>query len=99
MTSVRISFPVYVLFTLILSYFIFHIFHGERGLYAQKKLDVKIATLMDELSELQKEREDLSWKIKHLGGNGSQKIDADLLSEKMRELGYAQKDEILLVEE
>ena len=91
------SFLIYAVSLLVLMYFIFHIFHGARGLYAEKNLDIDIKSLEVQLADLQKTRTNLEWKIKNLGG-GNGRVDADLLSEYMRNLGYVKSDEVLLLE-
>ena len=93
----RISLIFYGLSFLVISYFIFHIYHGDRGLYARDTLSVKIASLEKELAEITEKREKLEWKINHLG-SGRGTVDPDLLLEHMRDLGYVRSDEILLVE-
>lgn len=90
-------FMVLGFFVLMVSYFIFHIYHGERGLYAKETLEKRIAVLTDELTSLQTKRQGLERKIKNLGG-GKGMVDADLLSEHMRDLGYVRSDEIMLLE-
>lgn len=93
----RISLFFYGVSFLVISYFIFHIYQGERGLYARDKLAVKIESLEKELAEITQKRKKLEWKINHLG-SGRGTVDPDLLLEHMRDLGYVRADEILLVE-
>ena len=92
----RLSFIFYGFSFLVISYFIFHIYHGDRGLYARDKLEVKIQSLESELHDITQKRERLEWKINHLG-SGRGTVDPDLLLEHMRDLGYVRSDEILLV--
>ncbi len=79
------------------SYFIYHTYHGERGLIAQKGLLEELADLQKTYQTLHAERTQLSEKIKGLGAGNAQ-IDADLLAEYTRNLGYAYPDEIMIVD-
>lgn len=97
MSDHKITVAIYGFCLLVMSYFVFHIFHGERGLYSEEKLQIKINELSSELAGLQGERKELKWKIDNLGsGNG--RVDPDLLTEYMRDLGYVTEDEYLFVE-
>ncbi|MEM6603023.1 MAG: septum formation initiator family protein [Pseudomonadota bacterium] len=97
MQFTKISYILYASYFLIMSYFVFHIYNGERGLFARERLSAEINILQDKYEEIQAKRLKLEWKINNLG-SGQGYVDPDLLSEYMRDLGYVRQDEILLLE-
>jgi cell division protein FtsB len=83
--------------TLILCYFIYHIYHGERGLIAQESLEKEYAVLQKTHKELVAKRLRLENKINSLGAGDGQ-IDPDLLSEHAKKMGYIAPDEIMITD-
>ena len=83
-------------FVLLLSYFLYHAYHGDRGMYSKQTLTRELAEAEGRLENLKEIRKNLQNKAERLGGN--KRIDKDLLTEKMRDLGYVAPDEIMLIE-
>jgi cell division protein FtsB len=81
----------------ILSYFMYHTYHGKRGLIAQERLTLEYASLKKNYTELHQERMRLENKITSLGAGDGQ-IDPDLLTEHAKKLGYIFPDEIMITE-
>ena len=81
----------------VIIYFIYHAYHGERGLIAHEQLSIELATLKETYSHLHNKRVNLEAKISSLGAGDGQ-IDPDLLTEHARELGYVFPDEIMVTE-
>ncbi|MFT6071963.1 MAG: cell division protein FtsB [Alphaproteobacteria bacterium] len=81
----------------IFSYFIYHTYHGERGLIAQESLTKELQTLSKTHKILNQERLSLENKITSLGAGDGQ-IDPDLLGEYAKKIGYIMPDEILITE-
>jgi cell division protein FtsB len=82
---------------LVLSYFIYHIYHGERGLIAQETLQSEYTELQKTYHTLHQQRLRLENKINSLGAGDGQ-IDPDLLVEHAKKLGYIAPDEIMITE-
>lgn len=82
---------------LIFCYFIYHTYHGERGLIAQEALEAEYANLHKTYKKLHTERIGLENKITSLGA-GTGEIDRDLLSENAKKQGYIFPDEILITD-
>lgn len=81
----------------ILAYFIYHTYHGERGLIAKEQLEQEYAVLSKTFEKVHQERLYLENKITSLGaGDGS--IDPDLLTEHAKRMGYIYPDEILITD-
>lgn len=82
---------------LVLSYFVYHIYHGERGLIAKDSLEKEYAILQKTHNELIEKREKLENKINSLGAGDGQ-IDPDLLNEHAKKMGYIAPDEIMITD-
>lgn len=89
-SAVRVGF-----FALVTVYFIFHIFNGERGLYAYIKQSRNLEVKQQELSALTSQRTALENRV-HLMSDGS--LDLDLLDEQSRRiLGSAKPTEAVIM--
>jgi len=86
---------VHSFIVLFLGYFVYHTYHGERGLIAQKALKSEYAALKIEHKALKKQRISLENKITSLGAGDGQ-IDSDLLDEYAKKMGYIRPNEILI---
>lgn len=87
----------FIILLLVVAYFIFHLYRGERGLYAKEHLKEEIKLLEIKYNNLTEKRKDLERDIRNLGGFG-ENVDSDTLSEHLHSLGYARKDEIYFME-
>lgn len=77
-----------------LSYFGFHAFQGEFGIYAKYQLEERTAALDAELEALRKERALMEHRVQLLA-EGS--LEKDMLEEQARRaLNLAQKDELIV---
>ncbi|MBK8908377.1 MAG: septum formation initiator family protein [Rhodospirillales bacterium] len=78
----------------ILSYFAYHVVHGDRGLLAWHVLDQKATEARAELAEVRARREVLEHRVRLLH---RETLDPDLLDESVRRaLGYGRPDEIII---
>ncbi|MCW5700321.1 MAG: septum formation initiator family protein [Rhodospirillales bacterium] len=78
----------------ILSYFAYHIVHGDRGIHAWNVLDKKATAARAELQQLRAKREVLEHRVNLLDPKS---IDRDLLDESVRRvLGYGHPDDIII---
>ena len=81
----------------LLIYFVYHIFQGERGLFAWMRLQQKIADDEVTLSTLQSQREILERQVHLLSPNN---LDPDMLEERARLiLNFARPDEVIIYNE
>ena len=79
----------------IISYFIFHIFSGARGIISWTKLNKEITLLEKELKDLKEENEFLENKI---GLIRSDNLDLDLLEEQAHSvIGFYHKNAIVVL--
>jgi cell division protein FtsB len=77
-----------------LSYFGFHAFQGEYGIYAKYRLEERTAVLRAELEEVRKERRRLEHRVQLLA-DGT--LEKDMLEEHARRaLNLAHKDELII---
>jgi cell division protein FtsB len=84
------------LYTCFFIYFVFHIFNGERGLYALLKENRKFEVLSTELERVQTERANLERDVKLMR---SESLDLDMLDEQVRSnLGLAGVDEVMVLQ-
>jgi len=74
---------LYVMAALMIGYFWFHAYAGNRGLRAKQDIDAQMAELSAELGRLQQER--AQWE-KRVALLRSDKIDPDMLDERARAL-------------
>lgn len=78
-----------------LSYFGFHAFHGEYGIYAKYRLQERVATLEADLARVQAERVAIEQRVRLLH-DGS--LEKDMLDEQARRaLNVAAPDEIVVM--
>ena len=75
-------------------YLVFHLFSGERGLYALLKENRKLEILRAELKDVQTKNEEMDHRVKAMS-NGS--LSLDMLDEQVRRvLGYAPHNEVVI---
>jgi cell division protein FtsB len=79
---------------MVVSYFTYHVFQGERGVIALLRVQKKVALLEKERNALQEQRAQLERNV-YLLHSGS--LDTDLLEERAREvLNFADPSEIIV---
>jgi len=84
-----------VIGALVVGYFLYHTFQGDRGLLAMLRVQNEVKIADTTLKKLKHDREILEHKTKMLR-NGS--MDPDLLDEKSRELlNYSKPNEIIIL--
>lgn len=96
-THISLSFlkPINLLFYLILSYFVYHLFFGSKGLIAYYDLKKQHNVKQLEYSELKLQQEQMELSIKLLE---PQNESVDMLEEKIKEqFSFAKKEEMLIV--
>jgi cell division protein FtsB len=77
-----------------LSYFGFHAFQGDYGIYAKYRLEERTAALRAQLEEVRKERRRLEHRVQLLA-DGT--LERDMLEEHARRaLNLAHKDELII---
>ena len=77
-------------------YFAYHLLHGDRGFFANKGLQVKLAQTESKLEEKRRERLALENRVRLLRPDG---IDLDLLDERARVvLGFVKADERVILQ-
>ncbi len=81
----------------VFGYFLYHTYHGKRGLIAQERLTLEYASLEKTYTKLHAKRMRLENKITSLGAGDGQ-IDPDLLTEHAKKQGYIFPDEIMITE-
>ncbi len=74
---------LYVMAALMVGYFWFHAFSGQRGLHAKHEIDQQMAELTAELDRLRAEKTQWERKVALLRPQG---IDPDMLDERARAL-------------
>lgn len=75
-------------------YLVFHLFSGERGLYALLKENRKLEILRAELKEVQTKNAEMDRRVKAMN-SGS--LDLDMLDEQVRRvLGDASRNEVVI---
>lgn len=75
-------------------YLVFHLFSGERGLYALLKENRKLEILRAELKDVQAKNEEMDRRVKGMS-NGS--LDLDMVDEEARRvLGSASRNEVVI---
>lgn len=78
-------------------YFSFHLLHGHRGYFAVVGLETKIAEAEVRQSAIEKEHDAMQQKVTSMRPTS---LDLDMLDEQIRNtLGYARKDEIIVISE
>jgi len=77
-----------------LSYFGFHAFQGEYGIYAKYRLEARTEALLAELENVRQERRTLEHRVQLLA-DGT--LEKDMLEEQARRsLNLAHKDELII---
>jgi cell division protein FtsB len=85
-----------LLFFILISYLIYNIISGDRGILSLFKLTEQHKILQDEVSILEEEKRILQSKVNRMK---PESLDLDLLEEQARKnLGYAQKNETIYVD-
>jgi cell division protein FtsB len=80
---------------LVIGYFAFHAYTGDRGLKAKADIEAELAELSRELATLKAERAEWDHRV---GLLKSVQLDPDMLGEQARvQLGYAHPDDVILV--
>jgi cell division protein FtsB len=78
----------------VVTYFGYHAVHGQRGLEAQHKFEIKIAALKGDLSRLEQQRTELEAKVTQLR---PESVDRDILDEEARtQLGWLNPNDRVL---
>jgi cell division protein FtsB len=86
---------LYVMAALMIGYFGFHAYSGNRGLRAKQDIDTQMAQLTTELGRLKSERAQWDKKVALLR---SDKIDPDMLDERARSLlNYVHPNDAILI--
>ena len=76
-------------------YFLYHTIQGDRGWLAMLRLQQQVNTAQDNLSQMQKEHQELEHRVQLMRPNT---LDPDLLDEKSRELlNYSKPGEIVIL--
>ena len=76
-------------------YFLYHTVQGDHGWLAMLRLQGQVNAAQDNLSQLQKERQELDHRVQLMRPDS---LDPDLLDEKSRELlNYSKPDEIVVL--
>jgi len=79
----------------IVLYFLYHTIEGERGWLSMLRLQQQVNESQANLSQLQKDREQLDHRVQLMRPNS---LDPDLLDEKSRELlNYSKPNEIVVL--
>lgn len=93
LTPTRLMKPL--LWMLVAFYMGYHVFHGERGLYALMRDRHELVQLKSELETTKAEREKMELRVSHLRDRS---LDRDLLDEQMRRMmGVMHKGEIVVL--
>ncbi len=75
-------------------YFAFHLIHGERGYFALKGVEAKLAVSQHHYDDLSQERQSLENRVKMLRPDS---VDLDLLDERARVvLGFMKPSEVVI---
>lgn len=81
-------------FLILIVYFIYHVFQGDRGVLAWFRLDTKISEARDQLKKLEATREGLENKVNLLSPKS---LDLDMLEEQSRKiLNFTREDELIV---
>lgn len=76
-------------------YFGYHLVHGDRGYFARKGLDIKLASAAQKLAQKKEDREELENRVRLMR---PESLDLDLLDERVRVvLGYMKAEERVVV--
>lgn len=78
----------------LMSYFIYHMIQGERGLLSWRRMTQKIEAAEEKLEKIEEEQSYLKHRVSLMRPNS---LDPDLLEELARkELNFARKEEIII---
>ncbi len=79
----------------IVGYFLYHTIQGDHGWLAMLRLQGQVETAQDNLTELQKERQELDHRVQLMRPDH---LDPDLLDEQARQLlDYSKPDEVIIL--
>lgn len=79
-----------------IAYFGWHAYHGNYGIFARERLDVRVADLERELAEVRAERQAMERRVALLK---AQSLDPDILEERAREsLGLAHPNDVVILQ-
>ena len=79
----------------IVGYFLYHTVQGDRGWLAMLRLQQQVNAAQDQLTQLQKEHQQLDHRVQLLRPDS---LDPDLLDEKARELlNYSKPNDIVIL--
>lgn len=86
---------LYMMAGLMISYFWFHAYSGNRGLRAKEAIDAQMAELSTELTQLKAERQQWEKRVALLR---SDEIDPDMLDEQARALlNYVHPNDLVMM--
>ncbi|WP_142417142.1 FtsB family cell division protein [Bartonella massiliensis] len=93
--SIKVRFVLPLMTVGVLSYFSYHIYHGEYGLYSRSEVNQQISELEKELHKIEAEREFIKKRISLLR-NGH--IEKDMLDEYVRKnLNVSKPNELTIL--
>ncbi|EJF83878.1 hypothetical protein MCU_00546 [Bartonella elizabethae Re6043vi] len=93
--SIKVRFILPLMTVGVLSYFSYHIYHGEYGLYSRSEVNQQISELENELHKIEAEREFIEKRISLLR-NGH--IEKDMLDEYVRKnLNFSKPNELTIL--
>ncbi|WP_175869124.1 FtsB family cell division protein [Bartonella gabonensis] len=93
--SIKVRFVLPLMTVGVLSYFSYHIYHGEYGLYSRSEVNQYISELEKELHKIEAEREFIEKRISLLR-NGH--IEKDMLDEYVRKnLNFSKPNELTIL--
>ncbi|WP_336287833.1 MULTISPECIES: FtsB family cell division protein [unclassified Bartonella] len=93
--SIKARFVLPLITVGVLSYFSYHIYHGEYGLYSRSKVNQHIAELEEELHKIKAERISIE---KHISLLRDGSIEKDMLDEYVRKnLNFSKSNELTIL--
>ncbi|AGF75648.1 FtsB family cell division protein [Bartonella vinsonii] len=93
--SIKMRFVLPLMTVGVLSYFSYHIYHGEYGLYSRSEVNQQIVELEEELHRVESERISIEKRISLLR-NGH--IERDMLDEYIRKnLNFSKSNELTVL--
>lgn len=93
--SIKMRFVLPIMTVGVLSYFSYHIYHGEYGLYSRSEVNQRIIELEEELHKIESERLSIEKRISLLR-NGH--IERDMLDEYIRKnLNFSNPNELTIL--
>ncbi|WP_332060406.1 FtsB family cell division protein [Bartonella sp. CB74] len=93
--SIKARFVLPLITVGVLSYFSYHIYHGEYGLYSRSKVNQHIVELEEELHQIEAERISIE---KHISLLRDGSIEKDMLDEYVRKnLNFSKSNELTIL--